>query len=114
MKLVVRILFHCDVAPGRAVDSVPARETPGIFGHVRAYMGVVEPQMRKALHIHALVQLWGFSHPTDIFRDDVLADVFRRVWYFVASISFRSTEGFAHYLSVPSAMEALQEEPLLH
>jgi len=114
VKLVLRTLFNCDASPGRAVDSIAARETPGIFGHVRAYMGVVEPQMRKALHIHALVQLWGFSHPTDIFRDDLLADVFRRVWYFVASISFRSTEAFAHYLDVPSAMEALQEEPLLH
>ena len=28
VKLVIRTLFHCDVAPGSAVDSVPARETP--------------------------------------------------------------------------------------
>ena len=113
VKLVIRTLFHCDDAPGKALDSIVARETPGIFGHVRAYMGVVEPQMRKALHLHMLVQLLGFSHPEDIFRDDVLPDIFRRVWYFVASISFRSSEGFADYLATPSAMDALRQEPLL-
>ena len=36
------------------------------------------------------------------------------LWYFVASISFRSTEAFAHYLHVPEATAALQSMPLLH
>ena len=113
MKLVLRTLLNCDDHPGRALDSIAAGETPGIFGHVRAYLGVVEPQMRKALHIHMLIQLLGFSHPEDLFRGDFLQDMFRRLWYFVASISFRSTEAFANYLQVDSAMEALQKEPLL-
>ena len=113
VKLVLRALFNCGDSPGAAPDSVAARETPGIFGHVRAYLGIVEPQMRKALHIHMLVQLLGFSHPEDLFSEDVLPKVFRDLWYFVASISFRSTEGFAHYLHTDSGMDTLRKEPLL-
>ena len=113
VKLVICVLFNCDVKPGVAMDSVPAHENPGIFGHVRAYLGVVEPQMRKALHIHMLVQLLGFTHPADIFGADILPDVFHRLWYFVASKCFRSTEAFARYLNVDAAMAALQREPPL-
>ena len=113
VKLVLRTLFNCDETPGGAVDSVAARETPGLFGYVRGYLGVVEPQMRKALHIHMLVYLLGFGHPADLFSSKVLPTVFRRLWYFIASISFRSTEAFAHYLKVDAAMEELAQEPLL-
>ena len=114
LKLVIRVLFNCDEIPGRSCDSIAANTIPGIFGHVRAYLGVVEPQMRKALHCHMLIQLVGFSHPEDLFRENMLPDIFRRLWYFVASISFRSTEAFADYMHVGSAMEALHDEPLLH
>ena len=69
--------------------------------------------MRKALHIHMLVQLLGMSHPEDLFQTGFLADTFRRVWYFVASISFRSTEAFAAYLNEPAAFEELHSLPLL-
>ena len=69
--------------------------------------------MRKALHVHMLIQLLGFAHPQDIFGNDVLPDIFVRLWYFVASISFRSTEAFARYLNEPSAMEKLQRLTLL-
>ena len=55
----------------------------------------------------------GFSHPEDLFRDDLLPNTFRRLWYFVASICFRSTEAYAHDIGEPSAMGALQKEPLL-
>ena len=106
VRLVIRCLFNCEVKPGAALDSIAAHETPGIFGYVRAFLGVVEPQMRKALHIHMLIQILGFSHPEDLFRDDFLPDVFRRLWYYVASISFRSTEAFADYLRAPAAMQA--------
>ena len=113
VKLVIRTLFNCDDKPGASPDSVPAHAAPGVFGHVRAYLGVVEPQMRKALHIHMLVQLVGFGHPDDIFGSDSLPSVFRRLWYFIASICFRSTEAFADYLGVDAAMDALRQEPLL-
>ena len=49
VKLVIRTLFNCVDCPELNVDSIAARETPGIFGHVRAFLMVVEPQMRKAL-----------------------------------------------------------------
>ena len=111
VKLVLRTLFNCDDSPGLSMDSIVAHETPGIFGHVRAFLGVVEPQMRKALHIHMLIQLLGFSHPEDLFRQDTLPDMFRRIWHFVASVCFRSTDAFADYLTTDVAMRALQEEP---
>eukprot|EP00973_Karenia_brevis_P080236 11130315-Karenia_brevis.AAC.1 len=56
-----------------------------------------------------LVQLLGVSHPDDLFNNDFLPTVFPRLWYFVASISFRSIEAFAHYLRVPEAMSGLRE-----
>ena len=113
VKLVIRTLFNCADCPGVVPDGIAANEEPGIFGHVRAYLGIVEPQMRKALHIHMLIQLLGFSHPHDLFSTDLLPDTFRRLWLFVASICFRSTEGFANYLQVDAAMEALSKQPLL-
>ena len=114
VRLVIRTLFNCADEPGRQPDNIASSELPGIFGHVQAYFGVVEPQMRKALHVHMLVQLLGFSHPDDLFSGGLVEATFRRLWYFVASISFRSTEAFAHYLHVPEAMRALQSMPLLH
>ena len=69
--------------------------------------------MRKALHIHMLIQLLGFGHPSDIFGSDLLPNIFRRLWYFIASICFRSTESFARYMQVDAAMTAVQKEPLL-
>ena len=69
--------------------------------------------MRKALHVHMLIQLLGMSHPRDIFGDDTLPDCFRRLWYFVASICFRSTEAYARYLHEPEAMATLARQTLL-
>ena len=64
--------------------------------------------MRETEHFHMLVQLLGFSHPRDFFEAGNFVDVFRRVWSFVASICFRSQEGFAAYLGTP-----LPRPPLL-
>ena len=113
VRLVIRTLFNCDDKPGQCPDSVASKDVPGVFGHVRAYYGVVEPQMRKALHIHMLVQILGFSHPEDILGEAVLPEVFRRLWYYVASVSFRSSEAFADYLGEEAATAALARAPLL-
>ena len=86
VRLVIRLLFNCADKPGMHVDNIAANEVPGVFGYVRAYFGVVEPQKRKTLHIHMLVQLLGFSHPQELWGGDVLPDVLRRARYFVASI----------------------------
>ena len=93
VRMVISCLFNCADKPGAFPDNIAANDLPGIFGYVRAYMGVVEPQMRKALHMHMLVQLVGFSHPGEIFCKKVLPDMFKRVWRFVASVCFRSTVG---------------------
>ena len=113
VRLVIRTLFNCEDGPGTAADGIPAHAESGVFGHVRASFGVVEPQMRKALHVHMLVQRLGFGHPQDLSGTDVLPDTFRRLWYFVASICFRSTEAFAHYLADDAAMDKLASLPLL-
>ena len=90
------------------LDGIAALATPGVFGHIRGYLGVVEPQMRKALHLHMLIQLVGFAHPKDLLHSGVLQDTFKRLWYFVASIYFRSSEGFASQLQEPSATQRLR------
>ena len=71
-------------------DTVPARLESGIFGGIAGYLGVVEPQLRKMLHLHMLVQLLGFAHPDDIFKRGNLKDMIKRVWNFVSSICFIS------------------------
>ena len=113
VRLVVGTLFHCYDPREVPIDSIPARETPGVFGYLRGYLGIVEPQLRKALHMHMLVQLFGFGHPRDVFYGDALPDMFRRIWYFVTSISFRSTEAFARHLNEDVAFAKLTELPLL-
>ena len=113
VQLVISTLSNCSDPKNPQLDSIAARETPGIFGHVRAFLGVVEPQMRKALQVHMFVQLLGFSHPHDILIREVLPAALKRMWLFVASISFRSTEIFAHDLHTPSAMDGLAAQPLL-
>jgi len=105
VRLVLRTLFNCGDKPGSGLDSIAAHEVPGVFGHVRAFFGVVEPQMRKALHTHMLVYLLGFAHPDDLFADDALPGAIRRLWYFVASICFRSTEGFGNE-QIPGLLNA--------
>ena len=92
---------------------VPAKPESGVFGHVRAFWGVIEPQMRTALHIHMLIQLLRFSHPWDLFQSNTIPETFRRLWYFVASMSFTSTEGYAAYPKTAEAMSALSTQPLL-
>ena len=105
VRLVIQTLFHCS-KPGRPfADCLPCRVEPGVFQHVAGYLGVVEPQMRKSLHFHMLIQLHGFAHPRDLFRDGRFRERFRSMWYFVASICFRSTEAFAAYTGEPGAWE---------
>lgn len=113
VRLVIETLFSCTTPGEPYPDGIPAHVVPGVFGHIAGYLGVVEPQMRKALHIHMLIQLHGFSHPADLISSGKLADVFRRIWSYVASICFRSVEGFAAYLNEPAALEILKEKPML-
>ena len=64
VRLVIEELENC-APPASAkskpqhYDGIASRCEPGIFGHVAGYLGVVEPQMRKMLHLHKLVQIHG-------------------------------------------------------
>ena len=84
-----------------------------MISFVKGYLGIVEPQMRFTEHVHMLVQLMGFSGPRDFFRGQNFADTFRRVWAFMASITFRSLEGVARYLGTGAANVELQRLPLM-
>jgi hypothetical protein len=113
VRLVIETLFNCARPGAPHPDGVAANTLPGIFGHVSGYFGVVEPQMRKALHIHMLIQLHGFGNPEDLINSGDIASLFRRMWHYVASICFRSVEGFAAYTNEASAMDKLKSLPLL-
>ena len=48
VDLVIRTLFNC-APPGKCYpDGIPAGIEPGIFGYCSGYLGMVEPQLRKA------------------------------------------------------------------
>jgi hypothetical protein len=113
IELVIEELFNC--APGATsssraqhMDGVAARLETGIFGSVAGYLGVIEAQQRKMLHLHMLLQLHGFSHPDDIFRRGDLEARIKSAWRFVASICFRSSEAVAHHFHEDSAISALK------
>ena len=63
VRLVIEERFHCTRPFRPCSDGLPTKTTPGIYGHIAGYLGVVEPQLRKALHINMLIQLHGFFHP---------------------------------------------------
>ena len=96
--MTIEILFHCcSPATARKIrscfpDGFPCKCEPGMLSFVKGYLGIVEPQMRFTEHMHMLIQVFGFSGPRDFFRGQNFADMYRRVWAFVASITFRSLE----------------------
>ena len=74
-------------------DGVPARCEPGLISYVASYLGIVEPQMRYTEHIHMLMQVMGFTHPREFFKDGAFKERFREVWSYCASLDFTSQEG---------------------
>ena len=117
-RMTLELLFNCSTPANCKknalyADGHPCRCEPGLIGYILGYIGMVEPQMRFTEHIHMLMQVLGFSHPRDFFRGRRFVDMFRRVWAFVASISFRSLEGLARSLGSDSAMTYLQKAPLM-
>ena len=73
VRLVLKTLSNCADKPGMSKDGVAANPCPGIFGHVRGYFGVIEPQMRKALHVHMLVIVRGIVRCVGLHRWSSLA-----------------------------------------
>ena len=117
-RMTLEILFNC-CAPANCkskacfADGYPCKCEPGALGYLLGYLGVIEPQMRLTEHMHALMQVLGFRHPRDFFRGDRFVNMFRRIWAYVASITFRSLEGFARYLGTGVASGTLRELPLM-
>ena len=74
VRLVIETLFSCAEPFVPYPDGIPAHCIPGVFGHLAGYLGVVEPQMRKALHVLFLLQLHGFSHPSDLITSGRIGD----------------------------------------
>ena len=94
-------------------DGIPARCEPGLISYVASYLGIVEPQMRYTEHIHMLMQVMGFTHPREFFKDGAFKERFREVWSYCASLYFTSQEGWADHCTVPEGMAALREAPLM-
>ncbi|ETV63687.1 hypothetical protein H257_19383 [Aphanomyces astaci] len=51
------------------------RKTGGLFGHVKAYFGMVETQGRGTLHLHLLVWVYGAPRSTSEFEARLQADL---------------------------------------
>ena len=121
VKLVLEELCNCSPrAPGRRSlpthqhpDGFPCRTEPGIFGYICGYLGMVEPRACKSLHIHMMLQVLGFAHPSDLSGNGDFACMFSRVWQYVASICVRSVEAFAAHTSELATTTALQTSPLM-
>ena len=76
-------------------------------------MGVTEPQLRKSLHLHALMGLLGCRDLEELLLRADLARTFVQIWQYVASVCFRSPEAFAAHCGSEEAMTALASEPLI-
>ena len=122
VRLTMEILFNCtrannDLHRGEwtplHADGFPCKLTPGIASYLSWYLGITEPQLRKSLHIHAILGLLGFRSPHELFQQGNLAETFVRVWKFVASTCFRSPEAYAASLRSEAAMSALAQEALI-
>ena len=76
-------------------DGFPCRDIPGVVGYLSHFVGCIEPQMRKAEHLHALLGVLGFRHPDEFFATPQLGEQLRRAWHYVASMFSlcRSTGG---------------------
>ncbi|ETV70165.1 hypothetical protein H257_14330 [Aphanomyces astaci] len=51
------------------------RKSGGLFGHVKAYFGMVETQGRGTLHLHLLAWVYGAPRSTSEFEDRLQADL---------------------------------------
>ena len=76
-------------------------------------MGVTEPQLRKSLHLHALMGLLGCRDLEELLLRADFAGTFVQLWQCVASVYFRSPEAFAAHCGSEEAMTALASEPFI-
>ncbi|CAE7035554.1 unnamed protein product [Symbiodinium sp. CCMP2592] len=117
MERTIDTLMYCAAPANKKptvqhVDLVAAKTEPGVWQHVSAYFGVVETTKSMREHLHVLVHLLGFSHPSELLRGNFRSN-FRSVWRYIASVCFHSEEAFARYCGTDAGLEALRRQPLL-
>lgn len=69
--------------------------------------------MRKTEHIHKLIQVLGFSHPHQFYKNGNFVDLFRRLWSYIESISFTSQEACAVHIDETNGLDVLKQEPIM-
>ena len=89
---VLQILFNCapaaNVNPSEVhTDGVAARCEPGLVSSLYSYLGIVEPQMRKTEHLHALLQVLGFHSIAQSISSNMVTSYIFFVKYGVTSLA---------------------------
>jgi len=120
VQMTMELLFnstppvHKGAAPSDLhPDGFACQLNPGVAGFLSWYMGVVEPQLRKALHLHALLGVVGCRDLEKLLLGSDIATTFVSVWQYVASVCFRSPEAFAAHCQSDAALEQLSKEELI-
>ena len=115
----LRSLSACLIhQPGRsplAPDGFACKDVPGLAGFLSWYLGITEPQLRKSLHLHAVLGGLGFRDLDRLLQGSLrqIAELFVSVWKYVASVCFRSPEAYAASMPDDAGMPTLALEPLL-
>ena len=120
VRMTMELLFnstrpvHKGAPPkGLPLDGFACQTNPGCAGFLSWYMGVVEPQLRKALHLHALLGVVGCRDLETLLLGSDIATTFVSVWQNVASVCFRSPEAFAAHCHSDAALQQLSTEELI-
>jgi hypothetical protein len=80
LKAVVRNVFGWDK---KKKESIPGG---GLFGIVKAYVGAVEEQMRKALHFHVILWIEGWNEAIKEALETESESKLRRIAEYIKSI----------------------------
>jgi hypothetical protein len=116
VKLVFTVALNATIDPKNLrADGLACGTEPGVFNFLSAIASVVEPQMRRSLHLHALLSALGFSSVEELrarFTEDFDA-VVRRLWMWITSLYWTSPEGYAAFLHEDAALEILRTAPLV-
>ena len=93
-------------------DMVSAKCEAGIWQYLHAYNGVIEPQARTREHMHAFLQVLGYTTPEEFFEQGDFCDQFRRLWASAASICFFSQGAVARQCGTEGSETWLQNTTL--
>ena len=115
-RMVLEILGNrappANVAGGtQHLDLIAAMCEAGMWQYLHAYNGTVEPQARTTEHMHAFLQVLGYTTPEEFFDRGDFCDQFRRLWAFAASICFLSQEAVARQCGTAGSETWLQSSP---